>query len=105
MIIKVLIPALAVGLVSSAALAQERYNDPQSANAPTTVNPPLYETQAPVGVATDVVVVAMNADEARARGIPVELVASAPVPDTPANRRAYGQPMSNAGKNTTPAGN
>lgn len=32
-------------------------------------------------------------------------VTNGPVPDTPANRARYGQPMSHAGKATTPAGN
>jgi len=32
-------------------------------------------------------------------------VSNGPVPDTPANRAKYGQPMSHAGKLTTPAGN
>jgi len=35
----------------------------------------------------------------------VELVASAPVPDTPANRVRFGGPESNAGQRTTPRGN
>ena len=33
------------------------------------------------------------------------VVSNGPVPDTPQNRAAYGQPMSHAGKHTTPAGN
>jgi hypothetical protein len=33
------------------------------------------------------------------------VISNGPVPDTPQNRRAYGQPMSRAGKLTTPAGN
>jgi hypothetical protein len=32
-------------------------------------------------------------------------VTNGPVPDTPANRARFGQPMSNAGKRTAPAGN
>jgi UrcA family protein len=35
----------------------------------------------------------------------VETVTNGPVPDTLENRRRYGGPMSNAGRNTTPAGN
>jgi hypothetical protein len=35
----------------------------------------------------------------------VEVVASPPVPDTPANRAAFGQPLSHAGKETKPVGN
>ena len=37
--------------------------------------------------------------------VTTELVASAPVPDTPANRARYGQPMSHAGKLTAARGN
>lgn len=33
------------------------------------------------------------------------LVTNGPVPDTPENRARYGQPLSRAGKATTPAGN
>lgn len=33
------------------------------------------------------------------------LIASPPVPDTPQNRARYGQPLSNAGRRTPPAGN
>ena len=35
----------------------------------------------------------------------VVTVASQPVPDTPANRKAYGAPLSRAGKRTAPKGN
>ncbi|HEY3797325.1 MAG TPA: hypothetical protein VGL58_03155 [Caulobacteraceae bacterium] len=33
-----------------------------------------------------------------------QVIASQPVPDTPANRKAYGAPMSHAGKATAPTG-
>ena len=33
------------------------------------------------------------------------VVSNGPVPDTAANRRLYGGPMSNAGRHTAPAGN
>jgi hypothetical protein len=35
----------------------------------------------------------------------VQVIASQPVPDTRANRAAYGQPLSRAGKRTAPRGN
>ena len=35
----------------------------------------------------------------------IAVINSPPVPDTPENRAKYGQPMSRAGKLTTPAGN
>ena len=34
-----------------------------------------------------------------------QVIASQPVPDTPANRAAYGSPLSHAGKHTAPKGN
>jgi hypothetical protein len=34
-----------------------------------------------------------------------QVIASQPVPDTPANRAAYGAPLSHAGKHTAPKGN
>jgi hypothetical protein len=34
-----------------------------------------------------------------------QIVASQPVPDTPANRKAYGKPLSMTGKRTPPVGN
>ena len=34
-----------------------------------------------------------------------QVISSQPVPDTPANRRAYGAPLSHAGKHTAPRGN
>jgi hypothetical protein len=33
------------------------------------------------------------------------VISSPPVPDTPENRAKYGQPLSNAGRHTQPAGN
>jgi hypothetical protein len=35
----------------------------------------------------------------------VQVIASQPVPDTPANRQAYGKPLSMTGKRTPPIGN
>ena len=35
----------------------------------------------------------------------VQVIASQPVPDTPANRQAYGKPLSMTGKRTPPVGN
>jgi hypothetical protein len=33
------------------------------------------------------------------------VISNGPVPDTPQNRAKYGQPLSNAGRLTKPAGN
>jgi len=40
-----------------------------------------------------------------ANGVRHLIIASPPVPDTPENRAKYGQPLSNAGRRTQPAGN
>lgn len=42
-------------------------------------------------------------DQAKA-GDP-NVITNGPIPDTPQNRAKYGQPMSNAGRRTAPAGN
>ena len=49
--------------------------------------------------------VPVSADVAAALGIPVQIISNGPVPDTPENRARYGQPRSNAGRMTKPAGN
>lgn len=110
MLTKVLFATAAAALASTAAFAQDHESKPQnqSATSPNTVNPVNHDDHvtndtAATGVATDVV--AINGDEARARGIPVETVTNGPVPDTPENRRAFGQPLSNAGRHTAPRGN
>jgi cytoskeletal protein RodZ len=105
------------------------HSTPQnSALSPNTVNPPLAgslregefskDTAAPPSSSSSSLssgatsasslgadVSAISPDQARAQGIPVQMVASAPVPDTPANRAKYGSPMSNAGKRTAAKGN
>ena len=118
MFIKGLLIAGAAGLISSVAFAQGYEN---GAQAPTTVNPKPSMSGPPTSmppststavtpaapaassVATDVV--AISPDQARAQGLPVQIVASAPVPDTAANRAKYGGPLSMTGKRTAAKGN
>jgi len=95
-----------------------------SATNPATVNPPAdvesrvsvdphaglnhddsLAAAAPAAKDASSDVVAVSPDEARASGIAVETVASAPVPDTAENRAKYGAPMSRAGKMTRAKGN
>ncbi|HEY4030190.1 MAG TPA: hypothetical protein VGM25_07590 [Caulobacteraceae bacterium] len=45
------------------------------------------------------------AERAPAASAGSDLISNGPVPDTPANRAKYGQPLSHAGKITKPAGN
>jgi hypothetical protein len=61
---------------------------PPPAQPAATAQPPSQTTEAPTGAAAN-----------------TSATAGAPVPDTPANRAKYGQPLSRAGKRTKPAGN
>jgi hypothetical protein len=120
MFIKVFVTAAAFGLISSGAcFAQAIYEKPlqpyaqpkPEASKPTAEEAKYLEAQnAEARPAGAVVVdgelrVPVNADVAAKIGIPVEVIASAPVPDTPANRARYGGPMSNGGQRTAAVGN
>jgi hypothetical protein len=70
-------------------------------SAPSTSQAP---DNAPSGPATAQVGTAANTSTTvDANG--TQVIASQPVPDTPANRRAFGAPLSHAGKHTAPRGN
>lgn len=126
MFIKGLLIAGAAGLISSAALAQDHEHALEnSAQSPTTVNPkpttgmagtsamasPSAATglepamPAPSASAAARDVVAVSPDQARAQGMQVQVVASAPVPDTAENRAKFGAPLSMMGKRTAAKGN
>jgi UrcA family protein len=71
-------------------------------------NPPVYVASA----ARDTAYIApaasadtYSANTSATASYSTSVVTNGPVPDTPANRARYGQPMSHAGKTTTPAGN
>jgi hypothetical protein len=51
------------------------------------------------------VVSSTTTTDASGATVTTELITNGPVPDTPANRARYGQPMSHAGKATAPKGN
>jgi cytoskeletal protein RodZ len=55
--------------------------------------------------ATAANVAATVEDSSAAPSVTTQVIASAPVPDTPANRARFGQPLSRAGKMTAPRGN
>jgi hypothetical protein len=59
--------------------------------------PATPDASAPTGAATD------TSATVDANGVLMH--SSAPIPDTPANRAAYGQPLSRTGKLTAPIGN
>jgi len=78
-----------------------------TAYAQTTDAPPADQTPPPASAPTD-----MNAPTGAASNASAtvdqngtQVIASQPVPDTRANRAAYGQPLSRAGKRTAPRGN
>jgi hypothetical protein len=71
----------------------------QSAPADQSTMPPSADQSAPAAATS-------SADtSAKVNAAGVTVIASQPVPDTPANRAAYGQPLSRAGKHTAPRGN
>jgi len=103
--------ATAACLFGAAAYAQPSTTD-QSAAPPAAssdMNPAPSTSQMPdntptTGPATAQVGTAANTSTTvDANG--TQVIASQPVPDTPANRRAFGAPLSHAGKHTAPRGN
>ena len=122
MTIKAIIAAAAVGSMFAAGAAfADDYN--KSANTAATQTPsaaaedatarPNYEaTVQAQGDQLDVTAqtpssanVAATVDESTSPSVTTEVIASAPVPDTPENRARFGQPLSRAGKMTAPRGN
>jgi len=103
--------ATAACLIGAAAYAQPSTTDQAPADpsaappaassdmnaAPDTTMAPASATTAPVGAAAN------TSTTVDASGN--QVIASQPVPDTPANRKAFGAPLSHAGKHTAPKGN
>jgi hypothetical protein len=102
--------ATAACLIGAAAYAQTTGDTNMPAGATTQATPQQTPDNGQVGAApqtsTDMSAqtgAAVNTSATTATGD--QVIASQPVPDTPANRKAYGQPLSRAGKRTAPAGN
>jgi hypothetical protein len=93
--------ATAACLLGSAAFAQtDTAQAPQPApqsSMPADQGPAPADQSAPTGGAANA--------SATVDASGVQVIASQPVPDTKANRAAYGQPLSRAGKRTAPKGN
>ena len=97
--------ATAACLFGAAAYAQPSTTDqsppPAAASdmnaAPSTSAGPAPDATAQTGTAAN------TSTTVDANG--TQVIASQPVPDTPANRAKYGGPMSHAGKHTAPGGN
>ena len=117
MIIKTFAAASALGLLfAGAALAQNTYYKPSDplVDAKQAQPKPITDAERATAAAAangnyviidGQVRIPVNTEVAAKVGIPVEIVASAPVPDTKENRALYGGPMSNAGTRTKAAGN
>jgi len=98
--------ATAACLIGAAAYAQPSSTDQAppadqstapAASSDMNAAPPSSAPSAPIGAAAN------TSTTVDANGS--QVIASQPVPDTPANRAAFGQPLSHAGKHTAPKGN
>ena len=101
-------PSVSVGDVSpAAAQPAERVPAPLTSTPPaapdTSVNPPAAGPMPDTAVNPAASAPVERAPAAAVGG--ADVISSGPVPDTAANRAKYGQPMSNAGRMTKPAGN
>ena len=116
MTIKTIIAAAAVGsmFAAGAAFAQDTTSN-QSKNWDPAARTNYEATVQAQGDQLDVTAqtaetstaadVTATVDEVATPTVTTQVIASAPVPDTPANRARYGQPLSHAGKMTAPRGN
>ena len=75
------------------------------APAPPVYSPRVYTEPAPQASIPSSAPVSTVTTDVSTNGDVHELIASAPVPDTAANRARYGAPLSNGGRRTTAAGN
>jgi hypothetical protein len=98
-----LISALAIGLAGPLAAQAQQVNPPATDAAPAAPAAPQTDATAPAA-ATPATQAAAPVSATTDAGN-TQVVANAPIPDTPANRAKYGHPMSRAGKMTKPAGN
>lgn len=120
MFIKALLTTAAAGslmIAAGSAMAEDYNNSPNSAvNQPqsssTWSDPsarPNYDatlqTQGDETAATPSAANVASTSDLSTPAVTTEVIASAPVPDTPQNRAAFGQPMSHAGRMTAPRGN
>lgn len=99
--------AAACSLIATAALAQESPAAPSNDVAGAQSAAPKSTNSVPAEAVTPSANVASSTTLTDPSGATLthELIASAPVPDTPANRAKFGGPMSNAGKRTAARGN
>ena len=101
-LVKTAMMATAACLIGATAYAQTDNGAQAPQPAPQSAMP--ADTAAPPADATAATGAGGNAS-ATVGANGVVTVASQPVPDTPENRKAFGQPLSRAGRRTAPKGN
>jgi len=105
-----LIPtSFALAFVAGAAFAQTGNSAPSSASVtPMQVASGEASPNTPTFNPNPTMVTAQTAPPAQIQALAAgsnKLVTNGPIPDTPANRKLYGKPLSNAGRKSAPDGN
>ena len=105
-LIAILAATLALGLTSELAYAQTA-SGPDAATASPVVAPADQNQMVAAGPTNDAMQVRTDSTVTAPSGATIthKLISNPPVPDTPANRAKYGQPLSDTGRHTQPAGN
>ena len=94
--------AAATALIGGAVWAQSPTTTTTTAPAAAPAAGEAARAVAPTGTAVST---SVTTTEASGTTVTTTMTTNGPVPDTPANRVKYGQPMSNAGKHTPAKGN
>lgn len=93
--IAILAGVAATALIGGAAFAQQ----------PSTPPAPAPEAAAPAAPTGNATSTSVTTADPNGGTVTMTTLTNGPIPDTPANRAKYGQPMSNAGKRTAARGN
>jgi hypothetical protein len=97
--------AAALALAAGAAYAQSTGSgDMTQANGQPQAAQPATEAGQPAAASSSMSTAGLPPIDTAKAGDP-NVITNGPIPDTPENRAKYGQPMSNAGRHTKPAGN
>jgi hypothetical protein len=112
---KILVPtSFALALLAGAAFAQTGASAPANASPNSASMTPMQVAngeQSPNAVTFNpnpMTVTAQTAPPAQIQALAAgsnKLVTNGPIPDTPANRKLYGKPLSHAGRKSAPDGN
>jgi hypothetical protein len=112
--LKIMLAATAIaaltagGAYAQGAMSNQSTAAPPPASDASTTAPSASEAGMPAAAATSGALMSSPTPVDQAYTLKAgdpNVISNGPVPDTPANRKLYGQPMSNAGRHTAPAGN